>query len=521
MRKNSFTYAIAAMALLGADCQHRQAANVLLPDVPNRLQVAVNAAPALGTLVDSAVYRIRGIASVPGGQVVEVTGNSTADNAKIQQWGWFPNNGQKWRLIKTDASYYKLVNITSNKCLTSPSATSGDILTQVTDNGTDAQRWAIAYTGSGNAFTLTNKATGMKMVVDPEGVVPGTKIRQKSSVAGTQDQFDFRNLNFQNPINNNGRPDPFVAQKDGYYYFLSTKGNRIAITKTPSMSLLAAMPETVVWTPPTGTDYSSNIWAPELHFLSGKWYLYFAANGASGDDSHRMFVLENGNADPTVGSWTYKGKITDTSDQWAIDGTILTVGSNLYFVWSGWENIATKYKQYIYLASMSNPWTINGPRVKISSPTNNWERYEPASLGAGVNEGPVMLQKDANSPVFIIYSASRYTSDNYCLAQIQLKSGGDPTVAADWINKKQVFVANSANSVYGPGHNGFFTSSYTDANGVLRTENWFVYHARSVAATTNGARTPRMQQLTWNADGSPNFGTAAATGVNTPIPIGD
>jgi GH43 family beta-xylosidase len=132
-----------------------------------------------------------------------------------------------------------------------------------------------------------------------------------------------------------------------------------------------------------------------------------------------------------------------------------------------------------------------------------------------------MLQRDAGSPVFIIYSASRYSSDNYCLAQIQLKSGGNPTVAADWINKKQVFVRNDANAVYGPGHNGFFTSSYTDGNGVLKTENWFVYHARSVAATTNGARSPRMQKLTWNADGSPNFGTAAATGINTAITIGD
>ena len=170
---------------------------------------------------------------------------------------------------------------------------------------------------------------------------------------------------------------------------------------------------------------------------------------------------------------------------------------------------------------MSNPWTINGPRIKISSPTNTWEKHEPNSIGAGVIVGPIMLQKDAGSPVFIIYSASRYTSDNYCLAQIQLRDGGDPTVVADWINKKQVFVRNDANSVYGPGHNGFFTSSYTDPNGVTKKEHWFIYHARSVAATTNGQRAPRMQKLTWNSDGSPNFGTASATGVDMPIPVGE
>lgn len=520
MKKASFITSVIPLVLLGGGCMKEQSDTFDLY-APDQSNVVINAAPALGTLVDSAVYRIRGVSSLPAGPVVEVTGNSTAENQQVQQWPWFPNNGQKWRLIKTDATYYKVVNVTSSKCLKSPSATSGAILQQGADDGSDAQRWQIVYSGSNNVFSLTNKATGMKMVVDPESSTSGAKIRQKSTVDGTQDLFEFRNLNFQNPLTTSSRPDPYVAQKDGYYYFLSTKGNRITIIKTPSMSLLAAMPEILVWTPPSGTAYSSNIWAPELHFLSGKWYIYFAANDNTGD-THRMYVLENGNTDPTTGTWTFKGKISDSSDQWAIDGSILTVGSQNYFIWSGWENVATKYKQYIYLATMSNPWTISGPRIKISSPTNSWEKYEPSgSQGLGVNEGPIMLQRDASSPVFIIYSASRYGSDNYCLAQIQLKSGGDPTVATDWINKKQVFVKSDANGVYGPGHNGFFTSSYTDANGVFRSENWFVYHARSVANTSNGGRPPRMQKLTWNTDGSPNFGTAAATGIDTPIPIGD
>lgn len=80
---------------------------------------------------------------------------------------------------------------------------------------------------------------------------------------------------------------------------------------------------------------------------------------------------------------------------------------------------------------------------------------------------------------------------------------------------------NDANSVYAPGHNGFFTSSYTDANGTLKSENWFIYHARSVANTSNGGRMPRMQKLNWNADGSPDFGTAVALGTKLGVPIGE
>ncbi|UKT65029.1 family 43 glycosylhydrolase [Pedobacter mucosus] len=525
MKSKQFINFLAAFALMASSCQKELApenGTVSFESGPKLASSFVaNAAPVPSTLIDGAVYRLRGFSSLPSGPVVEVTGNSTEENAAIQQWSWFPNNGQKWKLIKVDASYYKLVNLGSNKCLKSPSSVSGAVLQQGTDDGTDVQRWAISYSGSNYAFSLTNKATGMKMVIDPESSGLGAKIRQKSLVSGTQDLFNFHNTTFQNPLVNASRADPYVAQKDGFYYFMYTRGSNIGLRKTRSMSLLSNAPESIVWTPPAGTPYSSNIWAPELHFLSGKWYLYFAADDGS-SDSHRMFVLENANADPTVGAWTFKGQITDPSNQWAIDGSVLTVGTTNYFVWSGWENDATKYKQYLYIAPMSNPWTISGNRVKISSPTNNWEKYEPSgSLGAGVNEGPIMLQKNASSPVFVIYSASRYSSDNYCLAQIQLKAGGNPLLPADWINKKQVFVRNDANSIYGPGHNGFFTSSYTDPNGVTRNENWFVYHARSAAATPNGARAPRMQQLSWNTDGSPNFGSAIANGINIAIPVAE
>lgn len=328
-------------------------------------------------------------------------------------------------------------------------------------------------------------------------------------------------VTFKNPLIDASRADPFVAQKDGIYYFMYTRGSNLGLRKTTKMSELSKASEKVIWTPPSGTSYSANLWAPEIHYISGKWYIYFAANDGGGD-SHRMYVLENENADPTIGTWTFKGQISDTTNQWAIDGSVLTYNGNNYFIWSGWDSPATRYKQYIYIAPMTNPWTVSGERVMISAPNNNWEKYEPSgSQGLGVNEGPIMLQKDANSPLFLIYSASRYGSDNYCLAQIQLRGGGNPMTPADWINKKQVFVKSTENSVYGPGHNGFFTSSLTNSDGTTQKENWFIYHARSVANTSNGTRTPRMQKLSWNSDGSPDFGIASATGIDLAAPVNE
>ena len=63
-----------------------------------------------------------------------------------------------------------------------------------------------------------------------------------------------------------------------------------------------------------------------------------------------------------------------------------------------------------------------------------------------------------------------------------------------------VFERNDANGVFGPGHNGFFQSP----DG---TEDWIVYHAKTSSDFTNKGRSTRAQKFTWNADGTPNFGT--------------
>jgi hypothetical protein len=95
-------------------------------------------------------------------------------------------------------------------------------------------------------------------------------------------------------------------------------------------------------------------------------------------------------------------------------------------------------------------------------------------------------------------------------------TGSDPLQASSWTKKSTpVFQRNDAAGVYGPGHNGFFTSP----DG---TENWIVYHANN---STNGGcgngRTTRAQKFTWNADGTPNFGTPVALGTSLPGPDGE
>src|SRR5215203_4607755 len=89
-----------------------------------------------------------------------------------------------------------------------------------------------------------------------------------------------------NPLLASG-PDPWVIQKDSFYYYTHTTGRNITIYKTSKISALSTATTTVAWVPPSTGLYSKNIWAPEIHFLQGKWYIYFAAD--DGDNkNHRL-----------------------------------------------------------------------------------------------------------------------------------------------------------------------------------------------------------------------------------------
>jgi GH43 family beta-xylosidase len=177
---------------------------------------------------------------------------------------------------------------------------------------------------------------------------------------------------FANPLLPSGA-DPYSFYKDGYYYYTHTTGNRLVLWKTKNIAELATAPKKTIWTPPVGTMYSKEIWAPEIHFIQGKWYMYFAADDGK-NDNHRMYVLENASADPMEGEWIFKGKVADKNDKWAIDGDVFTHNNQLYMIWSGWEG-DVNVQQNIYIAKMKNPWTIDGERVKISGSDYDWEKH--------------------------------------------------------------------------------------------------------------------------------------------------
>ncbi|MEP6926055.1 MAG: glycoside hydrolase family 43 protein [Ginsengibacter sp.] len=315
---------------------------------------------------------------------------------------------------------------------------------------------------------------------------------------------------FKNPLLNNG-PDPYVIKNGATYYYSNTLGDRIGIWKTPAMSKLSSAPYTTVFSPPASGPNSNNLWAPEFYFINNKWYLYYTAGDGTSLNTQRTFVLENSNADPTQGTWIDKGRIYNSSeDFWAIDGTVLELNNIDYFIWSGHaDNINST--QNIYISKMTNPFTLEGSRVKISAPQYSWE------TNGDVNEGPEIL-KNPQGKILLVYSASGCWTDEYGLGLLSLKDNGDPLNPADWTKSlTPVFMKSITNNVYGPGHNSFFKSP----DG---TEDWIIYHANPMPENGQGCgstRSTRMQKFTWKSDGTPDFGVPVVTNTAIKVPSGE
>lgn len=317
---------------------------------------------------------------------------------------------------------------------------------------------------------------------------------------------------FTNPLLPAGA-DPFTFYKDGYYYYMNTAGGRLVLRKTKNMTDLVNAEQKTIYVPPRGEAWSRELWAPEIHFIKGYWYVYFSAD--DGDNiNHRIYVLQNSSSDPMKGEWKFKGKVADPSDKWAIDASVFEYQNKLYMVWSGWEGDVNG-RQDIYIARMKTPLAIQGKRARISSPVYKWERNGDLSGNPShvdVNEGPQPLLH--GNKLFLVYSASGCWTDFYALGMLTF-TGNNPLDSASWKKSPApVFVQSPENGVYAPGHNSFFQSP--DGK-----EDWILYHANSRPGEgCGGHRTPRAQKFTWQPDGTPFFGVPVKTGVPLTIPSG-
>lgn len=324
------------------------------------------------------------------------------------------------------------------------------------------------------------------------------------------------------------RADPYIYKHtDGRYYFIAshTDAGHNLIGRYQYLYLILRCADTLEDLTDNSGRYqerliyekapildgtgSPHLWAPELHLIHGRWYVYYTA--AISDTSSweiRPHVLECGGSDPMADPWIEKGPVQTTIENdiaftdFSLDHTYLNIAGCDYLIWAQKTNNISD----IMIARLKNPWTIDTPAVVISHPEYNWELH-----GFPVNEGPAVLKR--NGRIFITFSASG-TDAMYCLGMLWAYENSNLLDPASWHKMPYpVFQSSRENHIFGPGHNSF-TRSVDD------TEDLIVYHGRSeerylgddgYQPLYDAGRHTYIGKVFWNPSGFPNFSVPGAS----------
>jgi len=299
------------------------------------------------------------------------------------------------------------------------------------------------------------------------------------------------------------RADPYVIRHtDGTYYFTATVPDydRIILRSAEGLEALAGAREKVIWKKHSKGNMGAHIWAPELHFLEGKWYLYFAAGDAEDKWHIRPYVLECQGPDPMEGPWEERGRMQCAEEDefsfrgFSLDATVFEHKGRHYYVWA--EKVgAGRMISNLYIAPMESPVKLAAVQTLLTTPDYDWERR-----GFWVNEGPAVLK--AGGRIFLTYSASD-TGANYCMGMLSIDEKEDVMDPRRWEKSRlPVLQTDEAKGIYGPGHNSFTVDGGGDPV--------IVFHARTKKEIqgdplNDPGRHAMIRNVRWGTDGKPKF----------------
>ncbi|MCR5093579.1 MAG: family 43 glycosylhydrolase, partial [Lachnospiraceae bacterium] len=263
---------------------------------------------------------------------------------------------------------------------------------------------------------------------------------------------------------------------------------------------LADAPEKTVWTKHDTGIMSRNIWAPELHRIDGRWYIYFAASREDAAWELRPYVLVCEGDDPMEDPWVECGQMQCADDDiysfraFSLDATTFTAGGERYLVWAEKVSVGIQISN-LYIARMASPTKLSTPQVLLTTPDYDWERVD-----IWVNEGPSVLKRDGR--IFLTYSASA-TGEGYCMGMLSIREDADLLDPRLWKKERHpVLSSDREKGFYGPGHNCF--TKLPDGRDVC------VFHARTYAEIEGDPlydpnRHTMLMEVRWDDQGCPVF----------------
>lgn len=289
-------------------------------------------------------------------------------------------------------------------------------------------------------------------------------------------------MNYPNPFIVE-RADPFVTKgPDGYYYFTASYPafnsvengyDRIILRRSKTVLGLSNAEEHTIWNSHKEGNMAFHIWAPEIHYINGNWYVMFAAGDSDDVWKIRPYFLKCTGQDPINDSYEELGmaQAFDGDDasftNFSLDMTHFENNGVHYLIWAEYRGD----ESVLFMATVNpdEPNKLTSMPIMLTRPEYDWERVR-----FKVNEGPAVLKH--NDKVIVYFSASG-TGAEYCIGMTWAYADSDLMDINSW-HKKDTPILSTVDLTgeVGPGHNSFVV----DENDNLT----IVYHARPTSHLT-------------------------------------
>jgi len=276
--------------------------------------------------------------------------------------------------------------------------------------------------------------------------------------------------------------DPVLAkQGDTYYLFCTGPGitsftSKDLKTWTQVAPVFAKAPE---WALTVAPGFNGHIWAPDISFHDGKYYMYYAVS-AFGKNTSAIGLVTNATLNPKDKNYKWKdqGVVLQSvpeRDLWnAIDPNLIMDENGTPWLafgsfWSGLKMVKLN----------ANLKEVAKPEVwKAIAKRDRGNDIEDSEAGNGAIEGPFVFKKGDYYYLFVSW--------DYCCrgekSTYKLMVGRSKSVTGPYVDKNGLELNKGGGSLviegnknwHGVGHNGVFTfdgKDYTSMHGYDASDN--------------------------------------------------
>jgi arabinan endo-1,5-alpha-L-arabinosidase len=271
--------------------------------------------------VDSG-YQLR-IVNASTGQTLSVAGGSQAAGTAIATAADDGSTEQRWHVMPMGPGQYNIENMLTHQVIgvTNASTSAGASVVQWADNGTKDHLWSFYELADGD-YAIENTNSGLYLQSDASGAITQAA-REDSSKLQEWTVTRTTDLAYPAPMVVTGPGiyvhDPDMIQDGTGTFWLYGTHNTLA--SSPDMNTFSAVgagdisPDFSWWAGEnaTGTNGRTDIWAPDVTYVNGTYYQYYAVPiydpPSVVDANQSAAVIALATSSSPNGPWTDAGKV--------------------------------------------------------------------------------------------------------------------------------------------------------------------------------------------------------------------